>query len=98
MFLPVVHWWEGHRATVHGLSGWRRQRDLVVVVGTAQCPALIGHHGPAPVVMITHAASGVSCGHLGGQGAGRGARVGVGVASMVHGAGVVVLLGAESPD
>lgn len=94
--LPVVHWWKGHGATVHSLSGWRRQRDLVVVVRTAQCPTLIGHHGPASVIVFT--SSTMPGSHLGSQDAGRGARVGVGVAGVVHGVGVVVLIRTVTPD
>lgn len=96
-FLPVVHRWKGHGAAVHSLSRWRRQRALVVVVvvvvGAAQCPTLIGHHWPASVVMFTSATSSMSCSvHLGSQNAGWRARVGVGVASVVHTVRVVLLI------
>lgn len=62
--LPVVHWWERHRATIHNLSGWRRQWDVVVVRAT-QCATLIGHHGPASVVVFPYSAWCVSGSHLG---------------------------------
>jgi len=95
--LPVVHWWKGHGATVHRLRGWRRQLDLVVV-RAPQCPTLIGHHGPASHVMFTSSAWGVArCSHLGSQRAGRWARVGVGVAGLVHHV-VVVLIRTVTPD
>ncbi|TNN88857.1 hypothetical protein EYF80_000735 [Liparis tanakae] len=94
---PGVHWWKGHGAAVHSLRGRRRQLDLVVV-RAPQCPALIGHHGPASHVMFTSSAGGVArCGHLGSQRAGRRARVGVGVAGLVHHV-VVVLVRTETPD
>lgn len=94
--LPIVHWWEGQRATVHSLSGWRRQWDLVVV-RAAQRPALIDH-GPAPVIMVTSSTGRVPCSHLGGQDTGWWARVCVGVASMVHGVGVMVQIWTMTPD
>lgn len=64
---------------------------------TAQCPALIGHH-PAPVVVFTSSTSRVTCSHLGSQDAWRWAGVGVGVASVVHSVGVVVLIRTMTPD
>lgn len=70
----------------------------MVVVRAAQCPALIGHHSPAPVIEFSSSTGGVSCSHLGGQDAGRRARVGVGVAGVVHGVGVVVLIGTVTPE
>lgn len=70
----------------------------MVVVDTAQCPALIGHHSPASIIMFTASTSGMPCSHLGSQDAGRWARVGVGVSSVVHGVGVVVLIRAVTPD
>lgn len=56
---------------------------VVVVVGAAQRPALIGHHVPAPAVVLSCTRA-VPCRHLCGQDAGRGAGVGVGVAGVVH--------------
>lgn len=97
LYLPVVHWWQRHRATIHGLSWWRRQRGLVVV-WAAQRPTLVGHHGPASTVVFASSPGGVSCSHLGGQDAGRGAGVGVGVAGMVHAVGVVMLIHTVTPE
>lgn len=57
---------------------------MVVVVGAAQRPALIGHHVPAPAVVLSSCTRAVPRRHLCGQDAGRGARVGVGVAGVVH--------------
>lgn len=94
--LPVIHWWKRHGATVHSLRRWRRQRDLVVV-NAAQCPTLIGHHSSSSTLVFTCAPGPVPCGHLGSQDTGRRARVGVGVASMVHGVGVVELISTVSP-
>lgn len=70
----------------------------MVVVRTAQCPTLIGHHGPASTIMFTSSTRAVPCSHLGSQDAGRWAGVGVGVASVVHGVGVVVRIGTVTPD
>lgn len=70
----------------------------MVVVRTAQCPTLIGHHSPASTIMFTSSTRAVPCGHLGSQDAGRRARVGVGVASMIHGVGVVVWIRTVTPD
>lgn len=95
--IPIVHWWKRHGSTVHCLSGWRRQQHLLVV-STAQCPTLIGHHSPGPVVMLTPSTSTVSCSHLGSQDAGWRPRVSVGMAGMVHGVGVMVLIGTMTPD
>ena len=81
--VPVVHRGERHGA-VHVLSGRRRGRGLV---WPTQGPAPVGH-GCSPEVVFTPQ-GGVSQSHLGSQDAGRRARVGVGVACMVHGTGVV---------
>lgn len=94
--LPVVHWWKGHGATVHGLGRWRRQRDLVV--GTTHCTALVGYHRPASAIVFTSCTRPMPCSHLCSKDAGRGARVGVGVASMVHWVGVVVLIWTVTPE
>lgn len=67
-----------------------------MVVVAAQCPALIGHHTPASTFVF--ASSTMPCGHLGSQDAGRWARVGVGVAGVVHGVGVVVRIRTMTPD
>lgn len=95
--VPVVYRWEGHGTTVHSLRGWRRKRDLllVVVMSAAQCPALISYHRPPPVIMFCTRA--VTCCQLGGQDAGRRARVGVGVAGVVHGVGIMHLVGTVTP-
>lgn len=97
VFLPVVHWWKGHGATVHRLTGWRRQWDLVVV-RAAQSPTLICHHSPASTIMLASSTRAVSGSHLSSQDAGWWAGVGVGMASMVHGIGVVVLISTVTPD
>lgn len=97
---PVVYGWEGHGASVHGLAGWWWQWDLVVVVDAAQRPALIGHHGPASGLVLPSSSSSsgpVAGSHLSSQGAGRRAGVGVGVARVVHGVGVVVRVGTVTP-
>ena len=70
----------------------------MVVVRTAECPTLIGHHGPASNIMFTSSTRAVPCSHLGSQDAWRWAGVGVGVASMVHDVGVVVLIKTVTPD
>lgn len=70
----------------------------MVVVRTAQCTTLIGHHSPASTIMFTCSTRAVPCSHLGSQDARRWAGVGVGVSSMVHGVGVVVQIGTVTPD
>lgn len=70
----------------------------MVVVRAAQRATLIGHHGPASVVVFTSSAWCMSGSHLGNKGAGWRAGVGVGVTSMVHTVGVVVLIQPVSPD
>lgn len=95
--VPIVHWWKRHGSTVHGLSGWRRQWHLMVV-STTQCPTLIPHHIPASVVVFPCHTCGVSCSHLGSQDTGWWAGVGIGMASVVHGVGVMVLIGTVTPE
>lgn len=70
---------------------------LVVVVGAAKRAALVSRD-PAPAVVVASSARAVARRHLGSQDAGRRARVGVGVASVVHGVGVVVQVGSVTPD
>lgn len=94
--LPVVHRWEGHGAAIQGLSRWRRQWDLWVVT-TTQRSTLIGHHSSASAVMLTPTSGAVACSHLSGEDAGWGARIGVGVARVVHRVRVVMLIRTVTP-
>lgn len=94
--LPVVHRWEGHRAAIQGLGGWRRQWD-VLVVSTTQRSTLIGHHSSASAIMLTSSSGAVACSHLSGEDTGWRARVGVGVARVVHGVRVVMLIRTVTP-
>lgn len=93
--LPVVHRWEGHGATIQGLSGWRWQWDLVVT--TSQRSTLIGHHNSASAIMLTSPSGAMSCSHLSGEDTGWGARIGVGVARVVHRVRVVMLISNVTP-
>lgn len=94
--LPVVHRWEGHRAAIKGLSGWRWQWDLLVV-GATQSPTLIGHHNSASAIMLTSPSGAMACGHLSGEDTGWWARIGVGVARMVHRVRIVMLVLTVTP-
>lgn len=70
-----------------------------MVVRTSQCPALIGHHGSASALQFsTSTSSSVSRRHLCGQRTGRRPGVSVCVTGMVHGVGVVMLIGSVTPD
>ena len=70
----------------------------MLVVGTTQCATLIGHHSPASTIMFPSSTGAMPCSHLCSEDAGRWARVGVCVASMVHGVGVVVLIRTVTPN
>lgn len=67
------------------------------MVGATQRPPLVANHGPASAFVLPSSTRGVSCSHLGGQDAGRRARVGVGVAGMVHAVWVVMLIHIVTP-
>lgn len=69
-----------------------------MVVRTAQCPTLIGHHSPASTIMFTSSTGAMPCSHLCSKDAGRWAGVGVGMAGMVHRVGVVVLIRTVTPN
>lgn len=94
--LPVVHRWEGHRAAIQGLSGWRWQWDLLVV-SPPQRSTLIGHHSSASAIVLTSTSGAMPCSHLSGEDTGWRARVGVGVARMVHRVRVVMLIRTVTP-
>lgn len=94
--LPVVHRWERHRAAIQGLSGWRWQWD-VLVVSTTQRSALIGHHSSASAIMLTSTSGAVACSHLSSEDTGWRARIGVGVARMVHRVRVVMRIRTVTP-
>lgn len=94
--LPVVHRWEGHGATIQGLSRWRWQWD-VLVVGTTQRSALVGHHRSAPAVVLASTSGAVASSHLSSEDAGWRARVGVGVARVVHRVRVVMRIRTVTP-
>lgn len=94
--LPVVHRWEGHRAAIQGLTGWRWQWDVLVVSAT-QRSALIGHHSSASAIMLTSTSGTVACSHLSSEDTGWRARIGVGVARMVHRVRVVMQIRTVTP-
>lgn len=68
-----------------------------MVVTTTKRPTLIGH-GPAPIILVTSSTRSVPCSHLGSQDTGWWAGVGVGVARVIHGVGVMVHIRTMAPD
>lgn len=67
------------------------------MVTATQRSALIGHHISASAIVLAPASGAVPCSHMGGQDAGRWAGIGVGVARVVHGVGVVMLIRTVTP-
>lgn len=64
---------------------------------TTQRSTLIDHHSSASAVMLTCTSGAMPCSYLSGEDTGWWARIGVGVARMVHRVRVVMLIRTVTP-